>query len=683
MPFMRFIFIFISILTTACQHQSVETVSLQQPDQKIQLIPRQAVFGNPQRIQARISPDGQWISWLAPKQGVMNIWVAPTDDTLNSHSITDTTGHGIPRHFWSTDSSHILYLKDNNGDENNHVYAVNILTEETRDLTPLKKGAKAVIQGTDRSRPGVVLVGINERDSRYFDLYEIDISTGKRQLVMQNPGFASWIVDNALHPRFAVKQQPGGKSIILRQDKNNEWKLFTTIPAEDSLTTQFISFDKKNESIYVLDSRLKDKSALVRMNAENGKTELLAKGDRADINDLLIDPVSYEVLAYAENYKRINWKPLNDRMVEEFNFLQQHISGDMQFLSVTDDANRVIIYADSPDQPGVYYLYDRKNQTVSKLFNTRPQLSAFKLQGMKAIEIPSRDGLKLVSYLTLPEGSDRDHNGIPDTKLPMVLYVHGGPWARDEYGFNSVHQWLANRGYAVLSVNYRGSTGFGKSFLNAAVGEFAGKMHNDLIDAVDWAIDQQIADPEKVAIMGGSYGGYATLVGISFTPDTFACGVDIVGVSSLVTVIESFPDYWKPFLEGTWYKFVGDPSNPQERADMLARSPISRIDAIKVPLLIGQGENDPRVTKQESDQLVEAMSQKGLPVTYINYPDEGHGFSRPENRISFFAITEAFLSQCLQGRHEPVNNDFEGSSLQVLHGIEYTPGLQQAAEQSN
>jgi len=257
----------------------------------------------------------------------------------------------------------------------------------------------------------------------------------------------------------------------------------------------------------------------------------------------------------------------------------------------------------------------------------------------------------------------------------MVLYVHGGPWARDSYGYNSAHQWLSDRGYAVLSVNYRGSTGFGKPFVNAAKKEFSGRMHDDLIDAVQWAVDAGIASQNRIAIMGGSYGGYATLVGVTFTPDTFACGVDIVGPSNLITLIESFPAYWRPSLEGNWYAFVGDPADESARADMYNRSPISRVGDIKVPLLIGQGQNDPRVTKAESDQIVAAMDDRNLPVTYLNYPDEGHGFARPENRMSFFSVTEAFLSNCLGGRYQPIGADFEGSSIQILHGAEHIPGL--------
>ena len=295
---------------------------------------------------------------------------------------------------------------------------------------------------------------------------------------------------------------------------------------------------------------------------------------------------------------------------------------------------------------------------------------------MHPVEIESSDGLTLVSYLTLPPGSDPDGDGRPDEAVPTLLWVHGGPWARDSYGYNTIHQWMANRGYAVLSVNYRGSTGFGKDFTNAAVKEFAGKMHDDLIDAVDWAVDEGIAIEDKVAIGGGSYGGYATLTGVAFTPDTFACGVNIVGPSSLVTLIESFPEYWKPFLAGTWFRYVGDPADPEQREDLLSRSAITRIDDIKVPLLVGQGGNDPRVTKQEADQLVAAMEAKGLPVTYINYPDEGHGFQKPENRMSFFAAMEGFLGTCLGGRVQPIGESFEGSSAEVLAGAEYVDGLE-------
>jgi dipeptidyl aminopeptidase/acylaminoacyl peptidase len=296
---------------------------------------------------------------------------------------------------------------------------------------------------------------------------------------------------------------------------------------------------------------------------------------------------------------------------------------------------------------------------------------------MHGVEIAARDGLTLTAFLSLPPGSDPDGDGRPDRPLPMVLNVHGGPWARDFYGYDAEAQWLANRGYAHLQVNYRGSSGFGKGFLNKATGEFAGKMHDDLLDAVEWAVKEKIAVRDQVAIYGGSYGGYATLVGLTFTPETFACGVDIVGPSSLVTLIESFPAYWQPYMETTWYKRVGDPRTKEGRELLLSRSPITRVDQIRRPLLIAQGANDPRVTQKESDSIVEAMQSKKIPVTYVLYADEGHGFARPENRMSFYAISEHFLSRCLGGRTEPLGT-FQGAKVTVPAGVENIPGLADA-----
>lgn len=328
-----------------------------------------------------------------------------------------------------------------------------------------------------------------------------------------------------------------------------------------------------------------------------------------------------------------------------------------------------------------YYLYDRDRRDARFLFTNRTDLEGLPLAPMHGRVIRSRDGLNLVSYLTLPVWTDPDGDGVPGEALPTVLLVHGGPWARDSWGYNSMHQWLANRGYAVLSVNYRGSTGFGKSFINASNGEWAGTMHNDLIDAVDWMIAEGIADPDRVAIMGGSYGGYATLVGLTFTPEKFACGVDIVGPSNLRTLLGSIPPYWKPLMD-LWKTRVGDPFTEEGRAFLDSRSPLTYVDRIVKPLVIGQGANDPRVKQSESDQIVEAMKSRGIPVTYVLYPDEGHGFARPQNRLSFFAVTDAFLAQQLGGRSEPVGDDFQGSSIEVLQGATEVPGLTEALEQT-
>ncbi len=645
-----------------------------EPAAEVALIPRAAVFGNPDRTQARISPDGKTLSWLAPKEGVLNVFVAPVHAPDQARAITGDTERGIRQHYWSRSGSHILYLQDQGGNENYHVYAARVSDGEVRDLTPVKEGVRAVVYKMSLNHPNVVLIGLNDRDPELFDPYRVDIVTGERTLVLENPGYSDLIFDNELRLRFGVEELDAGGAALQRFDGEG-WEAFETIPAEDVLTTEILGFDQSNEHFYAVDSRERDTAGLTQTNVTSGERRVLAVHAKADISNVLIHPATHEVLAYAANYLRNRWTALNADTASDLKKLSAALEGDLHIVSMTNDGQTLLLSADSSTEPSAYYRFDRPTGAVKQLFVTRPALSDAPLQTMHPRELRSRDGLSLVSYLTLPPNSDPDGDGVPINSLPMVLYVHGGPWARDEYGYNTVHQWLANRGYAVLSVNYRGSTGFGKAFTNAAVKQFAGKMHDDLIDAVQWAVTSKIAKSDQVAIMGGSYGGYATLVGLTFTPDTFACGVDIVGPSSLITLVESFPAYWGPSLANTWYKYVGNPADESERADLANRSPINRVADIRSPLLIGQGQNDPRVTKLESDQLVAAMAKKDLPVTYLNYPDEGHGFARPENRMSFFATTEGFLSQCLGGRYEPIGKDFDGSSVEVLHGADYVPGL--------
>ena len=635
-------------------------------------IPRKVIFGNPDRTLARISPDGSHVSWLAPKDGVMNVWVAPADDPAAARVITNDTYRGIRQYSWAPNSEFVYYPQDDGGDENFHVYSANVGTGEVVDLTPVAEGARATIQAVSSDRPDHIVVGINERNPQVFDLYIVDVRTGERTLLRENPGYAGWLIDNNLEPRYGFLSTPDGGGNIVDFEGN----VFAVIPPEDFLNTTGVGFNKANDAVYMIDSRGRDKAALTQVSTETGEVEVLAESDKADISSVLFDSESYEPIAFSANYLKSSWTPLTDEAEADFAAITGALNGSLQIVSQTDDMSKWVVFEDSSARSGAYYLYDREAGSVTKMVDQRPELGEFALAAMQPVVIPSRDGLELVSYLTLPVGSDADGDGKPEEPLPMVLNVHGGPWARDSYGYNSWHQWLANRGYAVLSVNYRGSTGFGKAFTRAAIREFAGKMHDDLIDGVEWAVAEGVADADKVAIAGGSYGGYATLIGVSFTPDAFACGVDIVGPSSLVTLIESFPEYWKPFLQGTWYTYVGDPANPEDREDMLARSAISRIDDIKVPLLVGQGENDPRVTKLESDQLVEAMSANEQPVTYVNFPDEGHGFARPENRLAFYSVMEGFLEGCLGGESEPVNDAFEGSSIEILYGKGYIANLQ-------
>ena len=668
------------VLLAACGKPSTEAEPSTTPAQPsaeasttgpVGLIPRDTLFGNPDRTIARISPDGAYVSWLAPKDGVMNIWVAPADDAENPKAITNDTYRGIRTYFWAPNSNFIYYVQDDGGDENFHVFSSNIATGEVVDLTPVKEGARATIEAVSSQRPDHIVVGINERDPQIFDLYLVDVTTSERELLMENPGYAAWVIDNGLEPRFGFQPTPDGGGNVVDMDG----ELFAVIPPEDFLTTQTMGFNASNDALYLLDSRGRDTAALTRVSIESGEVELLAENADADITGTLTDARTFEPVAYNFDYLKSTWKPLNDDIAADLEALTAALPGSLTIVATTDDMSTWVVHEDSSDKPGAYYLFDSENDTVELMVVERSALAEHRLAAMQPVQIAARDGLELVSYLTLPLGSDADGDGRPEEALPMILAVHGGPWARDQYGYHPWHQWLANRGYAVLSVNYRGSTGFGKEFTRAAIGEFAGKMHDDLVDGVQWAIDEGIADADKVAIVGGSYGGYATLIGVSFTPDTFACGVDLVGPSSLVTLIESFPDYWRPWLQGTWYTYVGDPAVAEDREDMLSRSAITRIDDIKVPLLVGQGENDPRVTKLESDQLVEAMAANELPVTYVNFPDEGHGFQRPENRLAFYSVMEGFLQSCLGGQSEPVNDAFDGSTIEILYGKGYIGNL--------
>src|SRR3954470_16394284 len=644
------------------------------------LIPRDVLFGNPKRAQARISHDGKWISFQAPVKGVLNIWVAPADDLSKARAVTEEKVRPIPSHNWAYDNKHILYIQDKNGDENFHLYATNVVSGQTKDLTPIE-GVRAQLQETSHKFPDEILVGLNDRDKRYHDVWRINIETGEKKLVQQNPGIAGFMTDDDFRIRLAMDYTQSGGQILRVPEKEGDtsnWKDFLEFGPEDAMTSGPAGFDKSGDTLYLQDSRKRNTSGLFAMDMKSGKTQLIAEDPRTDVGGILAHPTEKTIQAVSFTYARTEWKVLDPAVAPDIEFLKKFSEGDFLITSRTlDDSQWTVAYM-LDNGPVKFYRYVRgKKPKMVFLFNTRDDLGDYPLVKMHDRVIKSRDGLDLVCYLTLPPGSDPDNNGVPNRPVPMVLDVHGGPWARDNWGLNPYHQWLANRGYAVLSVNYRGSTGFGKEFINAANGEWSGKMHNDLLDAVKWAVDQKIAQKEKVAIMGGSYGGYATLVGMTYTPETFACGVDIVGPSSLVTLLKNVPEYWIPFMPVMKIR-VGDVNTEEGREALLKRSPLTHVEKIKRPLLIGQGQNDPRVKRQEADQIVKAMSEKNIPVTYVLYPDEGHGFHRPENNKSFNAVTEAFLAEQLGGRFEPVGDDFKGATITVPFGAEHVPGLTDA-----
>jgi dipeptidyl aminopeptidase/acylaminoacyl peptidase len=639
------------------------------------LIPRKILFGNPDKTQAQISPNGTKIGYLAPLNGVLNVWVCPSNNLDAARPVTKDTYRGIRFFVWAFTNDHILYIQDKAGEENWRIYSTNLESGEIMDLTPLE-GVQARIERTSHKFPDQILISINDRVPQLHDLHLLNIVTGETRLVQKNEGFAAFITDDDFKVRFARRMTPDGGNDLLKPTKDG-WTIFTRIGMEDSLTTDAIGFDKTGKILYMMDSRGRNNAALVALDTETEEARLLASDQKADLSDAIFHPTEKNAQAAAFTYERKRWQILDPTIEEDFARIRTIADGDFRVVSRTLDDSAWILAFLMDDSPMRYYLYDRERKEALFLFTDRKALEGFSLAKMNPVVIRSRDGLDLVSYFTLPVGSDSDGDGRPDKPLPLVLVVHGGPWGRDDWGFNPFHQWLANRGYAVLSVNFRASFGFGKAFTNAGNMECGAKMHDDLIDAVDWAINEKIADPERVGIFGGSYGGYATLVGMTFTPDVFACGVDIVGPSNLVTLLETIPPYWQPEVE-LFVKRVGDHRSEEGRALLVKRSPLNYVDRIRRPLLIGHGANDPRVKQAESDQIVKAMQQKGIPVTYVLYPDEGHGFARPENRLSFNAVAESFLSTCLGGRYEPIDEDFKGSSITVPVGAEYIPGLAKA-----
>lgn len=674
---MKFPFVRTSILSAILFGSAVPLLGAAEAEPEPELISRAVLFSHAERSNVQVSPDGSHLSWIAPLNGVLNIWVAPLERPDLAKAVTKDDARGIRSYMWTHRANTILYVRDSGGDENYHVYSADTTTGTTRNLTPYP-GASAAINHVSPLHPGSVLLEINDRDRRYRDLYRVDLLSGQRTLVLQNREFSGLLTDSDFKVRVAIRPDAQGGYEQLEPDGHGAWKLFDTIPNEDSNSSWSIRFSGDGRTRYSFDSRGRDTAGLYATDTASGDRTLLVESADADVNRVLVNPRTGRIRAAAMNHTREKWIPIEEGFSVDLAELRKLGAGNVSIHSQSlDDRVWIVSYA-AAEQPRTYHRYDRDGAgpgRLTKLFDSYPDMVGKPWVPMHPVKIPARDGLSLVSYLTLPKKADGDHDGRADKPVPMVLLVHGGPWDRDEYGFDPTHQWLANRGYAVLSVNYRGSTGFGKDFLNKADGEFAGKMHEDLLDAVDWAVGNGVTTKDKVAIMGGSYGGYATLVGLTFTPDVFRCGVDIVGPSNLVTLIESFPASWGPHLQSTWYKRVGDPRTEDGRKALLARSPVSRVDAISRPLLIGHGSNDSRVLQSESDTMVAAMQRRGLPVTYALFPDEGHGFHRPQNAKAFNAITEGFLGRCLGGRVEPIGNDIEGSSLQVPAGAEQIEGL--------
>ncbi|AMV23907.1 Prolyl tripeptidyl peptidase precursor [Gemmata sp. SH-PL17] len=622
------------------------------------LIPRDVLFGNPDKAGPQISPDGKHIAYLAPdEKNVLQVWVRTTAlpaGKANDKKVTSDEKRGIRQYFWAHDGKHLLYLQDAGGDENFHLFAAEFDTGKTRDLTPFT-GVRVQGVELDEKHPDTLLVGMNKRNKAAFDMHRVTISTGEEKIDTENPGLVvGWTTDKdfVIRAATAVNSETGGYDLMVREKPGAEWKTIKKWTNEEQ--GQAAGFGADANTLYVIGNDSTDTLRLTKFDLATSKEEVIAEDKEYDIGGAMIDDKKRIPLAVSFAKARTEWKVLDDSVKDDFAALAKVRRGDFSVTSkTTDDTLWVVAYV-TDDGPVSYYLYHRDTKKADFLFFNNSKLENTKLAQMEPIQYKAKDGLVVHGYLTKPLG-------VEAKDLPTVLLVHGGPWARDSWGFSPLTQFLANRGYAVLQVNFRGSTGYGKKFLNAGNREWAGKMHQDLIDAKEWIVKQGVADPKKVAIMGGSYGGYATLVGLTFTPDEFACGVDIVGPSNIVTLLKTVPPYWAP-AKALFAKRVGDLE--KEEAFLKERSPLAKVNYITKPLLIGQGKNDPRVKVAESDQIVDAMRKNGKPVEYVLYPDEGHGFQRPENRLHFFAITEQFLAKHLGGRAEAVG-EIKGHSGEI------------------
>jgi dipeptidyl aminopeptidase/acylaminoacyl peptidase len=612
------------------------------------IIPRDVLFGNPERAAPQISPDGTQLGYLASVNGVLNVWIR-TVGKNDDRAITEDKYRGIRHFLWQYDNKHILYTQDIGGDENWRLYQTAIATKQTKDLTPYEK-VRVDIVAYSWKTPDTILVQMNKRNPQVFDVYRVDLKSANMDVDTENPGdVAGWQADNALQVRAAQIQTPDGGTIVrVRDDLKSLWRELIRWGPDETFGN-VVGFTPDDKRLWVTTSLDYNAARLLEIDVATGKQKVVAEDPNFDVNTTINNPKTNALEAVSFTRQRTEYEFIDPAVKADFEILRKVRDGDIDGIAVNLDNTKWVVTFVSDNAPVYWYLYDRASKQATLLFSNRPALEKYKLATMKPIEFTARDGMKLYGYLTTPVGLEAKN-------LPMVLFVHGGPWGRDVWGLNSYAQWLSNRGYAVLQINFRGSTGYGKKYVNAGDRQWAGAMHTDLLDSKDWAVKTGVADTKKVCVMGGSYGGYATLAAVAFSPDSFACGVDIVGPSNLNTLLKTVPPYWSTLLS-TFRKRMGD-----SEEFLKTQSPLFKADQIKVPLLIGQGANDPRVNKAESDQIVAAMRKNDKPVVYYVFPDEGHGFARPVNNMAFNAATEEFLAKYLGGRFEPPTQD-EGKLL--------------------
>ena len=619
------------------------------------IIDRELLFGNPEIAGAQLSPNGKYLAFLKPWKDTRNIYVKAVDEPFAAaRLLTSETKRPIPQFFWTWDSRYIIYVKDNDGDENFNAFAVDPAAKPaagaeapaSRDLTGLK-GVRVIPYELPKTDPDIVYIGLNDRDKAWHDLYRLKISTGEKTLVRKNTErIAGWQFDQQGNLRLAQRSAENGDTEILRVDPDKFTKVYSCNVFEACGT---IRFHKDGKRAYMETNKgpAADLTSLVLFDPQTGNTEMVESDPlkRVDLAAARFSEVTDELVLtlYEDDHIR---RYFRDKGFEsDFKWLESKFRGmEVSIVSDTRDEQTWLVNAHSDTEPGEIYLFDRKGHKVTLQYRVRERIPREALAAMKPVRYKSSDGLEIPAYLTLPKG-------IAPKNLPTIVIPHGGPWARDVWGYNSLAQFFANRGYAVLMPNFRASTGYGKKFLDAGNHQWGRKMQDDITWGVKYLVSQGITDPKHVGILGGSYGGYATLAGVTFTPDVYAAAVDIVGPSNLITLIETIPPYWEAGRK-LFYERMGDPTTPEGKAMLLDQSPLTHADKIKTPLLVAQGANDPRVNKREADQIVIALRDRGFPVEYILAPDEGHGFARPVNNMALFMESEKFLAKYLGGRYQ-------------------------------
>lgn len=623
------------------------------------LIPRDILFADPDKSFVKLSPNGRMVSFLAPYQGCLNLWIAPLDKPRNAVPITQ---HPEPIHDyeWSADSTQLLYLQDQGGDENWQLKGIDVTGQQPREYTP--KGAQARILQITRNHPHEIAIALNKRDPALHDVYHCDLKSGNLTRIYENHHYWDFVVDRDLQLRAGIKIDAIGGAYVQLQSPNPQ-----TPSAEESILIRLSQLDilalyyyprlkmglsDDTKTLYISHSLETNTAGLCAVNLQTDTVDLLGIDLHADLFEVLFDPISHKPLAFSVIHDRKQWTVIDSNVEKDMTFLNALDDGDLAITGQSHD-NQHWIVAYTHDNDAIrYYHYNRTEQQATLLFTSCEPLADYPLTRMYAKSIPTQDHLHCMSYLSIPMDQDKQQNGIPSEPLPLIVLVHGGPHYRDFWGYNPWHQWLANRGYAVLSVNYRSSTGFGKAHMRAGNGEWAGKIQQDLLDAKAWAIAHRITTEDKVAVMGRSFGGYMTLAGLTMTPEAFCCGVDMMGFANLETLLAHVPPYWKAVRKAFIEMLGCDPDTPEGKAFLAERSPIHYADRIQRPLLIAHGGNDPRVLRSESDHMAAAMQHNHIPVTYVVFPDEGHQLSQQANREAFHALAEVFFAQHLGGRYE-------------------------------